>query len=59
MSNEYKTAIEKNDKAIAVFKAVQAAFRAGTVDADTFLAAKAEHEKAMAEFDAAYAKESR
>lgn len=54
----YQAAITAHNEAIKAFHTVRDAFRARTVDADVFCAARAEYDKATAVFDAAYAVEA-
>lgn len=57
MKNEeaYQAACEKAEVAYEVFALVRQSYRAGLTDDTTFLAAKAVHEKAKAEYDLAFA----
>jgi len=47
----YEAACAKANAAYQTFDAIRTAYRAGTVDDDTFLAARAVHEAAKAEYD--------
>lgn len=58
MTNEYKAAIEKHNKAVDKFAYVKADYRGRLISDDVFLAAKAEYDAATAEFDIAFSKEA-
>lgn len=58
MSNEYKAAYEKSGEAIRAFKVAQVAYRTRQIGDAEFLAARKAYDAAMAEYDAAYAKEA-
>lgn len=57
MTDEYKAALAKNDRAIARFREIQVAYRARILSDDQFLAARLAYDDAMHEFDIAFARE--
>ena len=58
-AGEYLAALNKHNAAIRKFEQAKLAYRARQIGDDAFLAAKAIYDAATAEFDAAYAKESK
>lgn len=59
MSKEYAAALAAHNVAINTFHAVRDAYRAQTVGAAEFLAAKKEYEAASKVYDAAFDKEDK
>lgn len=57
-SAEYKAAYGKSAEAIEAYTKAREDYRAGRIGDDEFLTARAEHEAAMKEYDAAYQKET-
>ena len=55
---DYKKALAESDAAFWRFNAIRAEYRAGNVDDDTFLTARAEYEEAKEAFDLAFALEA-
>ena len=55
---EYESARLAHNRAIKVYKKFRDAYRAQEIGDDEYLAARADYEKATAEYDAAYAKAS-
>ena len=58
-AHEYLVALNTHNAAIRTFEQAKLAYRARQIDDDTFLAAKAIYDRATAEFDAAYTKETK
>ena len=56
MDNEYAAALTKANAASAEFRKAQLAYRSRQIGDKEFLAAKALHDAACKEFDAAFAK---
>lgn len=58
-SNEYEAARKAHDEAFEAFAPIRDAYRAGEIDDEAFLAARAAYDEATAAFDRAFEKEAR